>query len=63
MGARTGRVFGMAEKKTDIKSIDQYTAQYPADLQEKLQTLRRAILDAAPGAQEKMSWQMPTFAL
>ncbi|HOM98515.1 MAG TPA: DUF1801 domain-containing protein [Acetomicrobium sp.] len=53
----------MAEKKTDIKSIDQYTAQYPADLQEKLQTLRRAILDAAPGAQEKMSWQMPTFAL
>jgi uncharacterized protein YdhG (YjbR/CyaY superfamily) len=63
VGARTGRVFGMAEKKTEIKSIDDYIAQHPAELQEKLQILRKAILDAAPGAQEKMSWQMPTFAL
>jgi uncharacterized protein YdhG (YjbR/CyaY superfamily) len=44
-----------------IKSIDEYISQYPPELQEKLETLRKVIKEAAPEATEKISWQMPTF--
>lgn len=43
--------------------IDEYIAQYPADLQKKLQRIRSVIKKAAPGAAEKISWNMPTFYL
>jgi prephenate dehydrogenase len=43
----------MENKKAELKSIDEYIAQYP-ELQEKFQTLRRkAIIDAAPGARKE----------
>jgi uncharacterized protein YdhG (YjbR/CyaY superfamily) len=42
-------------------TIDEYIAQFPADIQMKLQTVRRTIRSAAPEAEEKMSWRMPTF--
>jgi uncharacterized protein YdhG (YjbR/CyaY superfamily) len=45
------------------KTIDEYISQFPAELQEKLQTLRKVIKDAAPESQEKISWGMPTFVL
>ncbi len=51
----------MPEDRT-IATVDEYIAQYPA-LQEPLQKLRAAILHSAPGAQERMAWQMPTFKL
>jgi uncharacterized protein YdhG (YjbR/CyaY superfamily) len=49
----------------DIKpqTIDEYINQFPDDIQEILQTLRNTILDAAPDVKEKISYQMPTFAL
>lgn len=53
----------MEKEKTDFKTIDEYIMQFPAELQEKLQSLRRVIRESAPDAVEKMSWQMPTFAL
>ena len=44
-------------------SIDEYIAGFPEDVQEKLQAIRRTIRQAAPDAQEKISYQMPTFYL
>ena len=44
-------------------SIDEYIASFPEDIQARLQALRNAIHEAAPDAQEKISYQMPTFYL
>lgn len=43
------------------KSIDEYIAGYPPELQKLLQSVRQAIRDAAPEAEEKISYRMPTF--
>lgn len=48
---------------TTPKTIDEYIAGFPPDVQEKLQKLRAVIREAAPHAEEKISYQMPTFAL
>lgn len=50
-------------KKVSFSSIDEYITSFPADIQTRLQALRAAIHAAAPGAQEKISYQMPTFTL
>ncbi len=44
-------------------TIDQYIAQFPVEIQQKLQAVREAIRAAAPEATEKISYQMPTFFL
>ena len=44
-------------------SIDEYIAAFPADVQAKLETMRATIRAVAPAAEEKISYQMPTFAL
>ncbi|MBN1265705.1 MAG: DUF1801 domain-containing protein [Anaerolineales bacterium] len=51
---RTGR---------DFDSINEYIAQFPASVQEKLKALRAVIREAAPDAVEKISYRMPTFYL
>jgi uncharacterized protein YdhG (YjbR/CyaY superfamily) len=52
------------DNKTNLpESIDAYIAQFPVDLQEKLQQIRVVIKQAAPDASEKISYQMPTFYL
>lgn len=53
----------MAENKVNYQSIDEYILQFPHDVQEILNTLRKVIKEAAPDAEEKISWRMPTFAL
>ena len=53
----------MKENKIVFESIDEYILQFPAEVQEILQTLRKVIKESAPDAEEKISWQMPTFAL
>lgn len=50
-------------EKPDFTSMDEYIATFPAEIQEKLQEMRAAIRAAAPDAEEKISYQMPTFAL
>jgi uncharacterized protein YdhG (YjbR/CyaY superfamily) len=45
------------------KNIDEYIAGFPDDVQEKLQQIRMTIRKAAPDAEEKISYQMPTFYL
>lgn len=47
----------------EILNINDYIAQYPADIQEKLKEIRTIIKNSAPAATEKISWGMPTFQL
>jgi uncharacterized protein YdhG (YjbR/CyaY superfamily) len=45
------------------KDIDEYIAAFPLDVQGKLKGLREAIMESAPGAEETISYGMPTFKL
>ncbi|MBE2197209.1 MAG: DUF1801 domain-containing protein [Anaerolinea sp.] len=45
------------------KSIDEYIAGFPPDVQEILEKIRITIRKAAPDAEETISYQMPTFKL
>lgn len=53
----------MDSRGNSPKSIDEYISGFPAEVQEILRTLREVIRKAAPGAEEKISYQMPTFVL
>ena len=45
------------------KTIDDYIAGFPPDVQELLQKVRATIKKAAPKAEEMIRYKMPTFAL
>lgn len=51
--------------RSDIKyrNIDEYHALQPAAFRETLEQLRQAIIMAAPGATETISYGMPAFML
>lgn len=51
------------EDKITYDSIDDYISRFSPEVQDILTTLRKVIKEAAPGAAEKISYQMPTFAL
>lgn len=53
----------MQKKEATFKSIDEYISQFTPDVQEILISLTRVIKEAAPQAEEKISYQMPTFSL
>lgn len=53
----------MEISKTTYESIDDYISKFPTEVQEILMTLRKVIKESAPDAKEKISYQMPTFAL
>ena len=53
----------METKKSPPKDIDSYIAGFPQDVQVILQELRAAIKEAAPQAEEAISYQIPTFRL
>ena len=44
-----------------IDTIDEYIAGQAEEIRPILQKVREIIRAAAPNAEEKMSWQMPTF--
>jgi uncharacterized protein YdhG (YjbR/CyaY superfamily) len=46
---------------TDFRTIDEYIASFPEEDQKVLQKIRMTIQNAAPGAEEVISYQMPTF--
>lgn len=48
---------------TNIGTIDDYISQFPADIQLKLQEIRKCIKKAAPDATEAIKYAMPTFIL
>jgi uncharacterized protein YdhG (YjbR/CyaY superfamily) len=47
--------------KTDFKSVDEYIATFPKDVQAILRRVRNTIRKAVPGAEEVISYQIPTF--
>jgi len=49
--------------RTQFKTIDEYIATFPEDIQEILEKMRKVIQDAAPEAEEAISYGMPTFKL
>ena len=53
----------MKNKQAVPETIDEYIAGFPGEVQEILQKIRKTIKAAAPEAQEKISYQMPTFYL
>jgi uncharacterized protein YdhG (YjbR/CyaY superfamily) len=53
----------MENTKNTFNSIDEYIATFPEDVQKILKEVRATIKAAAPEAEEKISYQMPTFAL
>ena len=52
----------MEGNKSGFQSIDEYIATFPEDVQKILEEVRATIRANAPGAVEKISYQMPTFA-
>lgn len=58
-----GGALSMEENKTIINTIDEYILKFPAEVQAILQVLRQIIKEAAPEAEEKINYQMPTFYL
>lgn len=53
----------MDKNKAGFSSIDEYIATFPPDIQKILEKIRFIVKAAAPEAQEKISYQMPTFFL
>ena len=53
----------MAKDKVVFDSIDQYIASFPEETQKILEEIRSTVKAAAPEAEEKISYQMPTFFL
>ncbi len=49
--------------KADVKSVDDYIAAKPKEAQAILQRVRTAIRKAVPGAEEAISYQIPTYKL
>lgn len=45
------------------KNIDEYIAEFPKDVQKILEQVRATIKKAAPTAEEKISYGIPTFTL
>ncbi len=52
----------MEIKPTGYRSIDEYIAMFPVNVQNILVELRAVIKANAPGSEEKISYQMPAFA-
>jgi len=53
----------MKPDRTAPTTIDEYIADYPPHVQQILETVRATIRKAAPEAEEKISYQIPTFFL
>src|SRR5687768_16342581 len=53
----------MKSKQARFASIDEYIATFPKETQNIMEELRAAIKAAAPEAEEKIAYEMPTFAL
>lgn len=49
--------------RADYTTVDEYIASFPEDIQLRLRQIRDTIRAAVPDAVERISYQMPTFAL
>jgi uncharacterized protein YdhG (YjbR/CyaY superfamily) len=53
----------MQGSKDQFKTVDEYIAKFPKDVRDVLEELRRVIAEAAPEAEEAISYGMPAFKL
>jgi len=53
----------MSTQPAAPKTIDEYIAMFPGDVRAILEQIRATIKTVAPGAEETISYQMPTFRL
>ncbi len=53
----------MDTAKKQFKTVDDYIATFPKDVQGILEKIRYSILESAPDAVEVISYQMPAFKL
>ena len=53
----------MKADRTAPRNIDEYISRCPRDVQETLEKIRETIRKAAPGAEEAIKYEMPTFVL
>ena len=51
----------MTTSKKNFKTIDEYIATFPKNVQVILEEFRRAVREAAPNSTETISYQMPAF--
>ena len=49
--------------KAMFSNVDEYIALYPAPIRKGLKLFRKTIKQAAPGAEELISYQMPAYRL
>jgi len=53
----------MTEPKKRFKTMDEYISTFPKNVQDILEKVRQTIREAAPEAEEAISYQIPTFKL
>jgi uncharacterized protein YdhG (YjbR/CyaY superfamily) len=53
----------MATREKEFKTVNEYIAASPKNVQIILEEMRQAIKEAAPQAEEVISYQMPAFRL
>jgi uncharacterized protein YdhG (YjbR/CyaY superfamily) len=53
----------LSRPKKAFKTIDEYVAAFPENVQAILEEIRQAISESAPDAKEAISYQIPTFKL
>jgi uncharacterized protein YdhG (YjbR/CyaY superfamily) len=53
----------MSPARSTPKDVDEYIAGFPKDVQTILRRVRKTIRLAAPAAEEKISYQIPTFSM
>lgn len=53
----------MDSSKKGFETIDEYIHSFPAEVQSILEEIRKTIKAIVPDAEEKISYQMPTFYL
>jgi uncharacterized protein YdhG (YjbR/CyaY superfamily) len=53
----------MEQPKDGFRSVDEYIATFPEEIQALLEEVRATIKAAAPDAVDTISYQMPTFKL
>ena len=53
----------MAKSRSQFKTMEEYIAEFPKNVRDVLEELRRAIRESAPKAEETISYGIPTFDL
>jgi|ERR671923_2221483 uncharacterized protein YdhG (YjbR/CyaY superfamily) len=53
----------MAKSKKQLKTIDEYIAAFPKEVQDVLEKIRSAIRESAPKAEEAISYGIPALRL